>query len=457
MFKKLNENKLFEEIYIIAVFLIALIGWYFKTQYGYTAIALISFASILIFNDVKYIVPCGFGMIFSIGTGFTTDQAYGPLVCSVAIFISSLVCYVIRNGLHLSKLKSYKGLLALSILSFIPLLYHNTIKDSIASGALDSSGTTLYILYAGYICYTFAYFIFAMVFKKDSLDMVLKTIGYMSLLLALECILHVLTIGFEKGYRVGWGHCNEAGILMLLGLPFAITGFLKANRKRDLIIPAIKLAIVLVGIICSTSRGTYLFGAVECFALFIVLLIKSKFRKTLIISALVIVAVGLVGVQIKYGIVNLVNKGISVVFVRGFTMSDRFRLYKESIVVWNENWLTRIFGAGIVAELTKEGFEDMNTFIMFHSTFFQCLATTGIIGVLALGYHFYERYSQLKLIDKDIVLFVLIGFVDVDLYGMIDNTYGMYYFMVPIVILMAALDNARPINVENINLKEEVK
>ena len=125
-------------------------------------------------------------------------------------------------------------------------------------------------------------------------------------------------------------------------------------------------------------------------------------------------------------------------------MADRFRLYKEAMVVWNENWLTRIFGAGIVAELTKEGFEDMNTFIMFHSTFFQCLATTGIVGIIALGYHFYERYSQLKFIDKKIILFIIISFVTVDLYGMIDNTYGMYYFMVPVVLLMAAIDCASP-------------
>ena len=125
MLKKLNENKIFEEVYIAIVCLIATIGWYFKTQYGYASIAIISFVTILLFNDSKYLVPCGLAMIFSIGTGFTTNQSYGPLIFSVLFLAASFIAYIIRNGFNYKSLKSYKGLLALSILSFIPLLYHN--------------------------------------------------------------------------------------------------------------------------------------------------------------------------------------------------------------------------------------------------------------------------------------------------------------------------------------------
>ena len=100
MLKRLNENKVFDELYIVAVFIIALIGWYLKTQYGYMAIATISLITILLLNDVKYMVPCGFGMIFSIGTGFTTNQTYGPLIGSVCIYASGFIIYIIRNGFN---------------------------------------------------------------------------------------------------------------------------------------------------------------------------------------------------------------------------------------------------------------------------------------------------------------------------------------------------------------------
>ena len=443
MLKKLNENKIFEEVYIAIVFLIATIGWYFKTQYGYASIAIISFVTILLFNDSKYLVPCGLAMIFSIGTGFTTNQSYGPLMFSVLFLAASFIAYIIRNGFNYKSLKSYKGLLALSILSFIPLLYHNTIKQGIIDGKLTSNDNALYFLYFGYMAYFLLYILFAVVLRKDSLRMTFKSIGYISLVLSIECALYVLTNGFVKAYRMGWGHCNEAGILILLGLPFLTLDLVKVNKIKGFILPTIKFLIAIVGVVCSTSRGTYLFGAVEILALLIYVFIVSKYKKLMLITALVVIALGLTFAQIKFGIPNLVNKVMDLVFVRGLSMDDRFRLYKEAIIVWKETPLTIMFGAGCVAELTKEGFEDINTFMVFHSTFFECLATLGIVGVLALGLHFFERYKQLKLLDKKEMFYILIGFIIVDLYGLIDNTYGMYYFMIPIVIIMAAFDSNR--------------
>lgn len=441
MLKKMNENKIFEELYIAIIFIIALIGWFFKTQYGYMSIATSTLIVVLLFNDIKYAIPCGFGLIFSIGTGFTTDQKYGPLIGSAIVYFSVFIIYMIRNGIKLKNIKSYKGLLLLGILNLIPLIYHNTIKQGIESGALNQSATSLYILYFGYLCYVVGYFFFVIILDKNSLRMTFKTLGYMSLILSFECIIYVLTNGFIKAYRLGWGHVNEAGILILLGLPFLTIGLIKAESKKELILPVIKLLVAIVGIVCSTSRGTYLFGIIEIFVLLVYTFIVSKYRKILIASAIGILALALLGIQIKFGIVPFFNDLIDSVFVRGFYMGDRFRLWKEAFYVWNTDWLTRIFGAGMVGELTKPGFEDMNTFIVYHSTFFSALAVTGILGVIALGIHFYERYRQVKFFDKNTMIFILIGFVLVDIYGLMDNTYGMYYFMVPIVIFMAAVDS----------------
>jgi len=35
----------------------------------------------------------------------------------------------------------------------------------------------------------------------------------------------------------------------------------------------------------------------------------------------------------------------------------------------------------------------------------------------------------------------VIGYVVVDLYGLIDNTYYMYYYMIVLVVIMASIDN----------------
>ena len=39
------------------------------------------------------------------------------------------------------------------------------------------------------------------------------------------------------------------------------------------------------------------------------------------------------------------------------------------------------------------------------------------------------------------VVYLFMGFLAVDLYGFIDNTYHMYYYMIPLAITLAAIDN----------------
>ncbi len=68
------------------------------------------------------------------------------------------------------------------------------------------------------------------------------------------------------------------------------------------------------------------------------------------------------------------------------------------------------------------------------------LVVGGIFGVAMLALHFFEKYFQLFKKELPFVFVMLVGYLVVDAYGMVDNTYGMYYYMVPLVILMAALD-----------------
>ena len=64
----------------------------------------------------------------------------------------------------------------------------------------------------------------------------------------------------------------------------------------------------------------------------------------------------------------------------------------------------------------------------------------GCISILILFY-FFEKYIQLWKKEIGFALIMLFGYLVVDGYGMIDNTYGMYYYMIPLVVFMASLDN----------------
>ena len=65
----------------------------------------------------------------------------------------------------------------------------------------------------------------------------------------------------------------------------------------------------------------------------------------------------------------------------------------------------------------------------------------GIFGVLCLGYHFIQKYYYLAKTDRVFFCVIGIGFLFVDVYGMIDNTYHMYYYMVPLMVILAVIDS----------------
>ena len=79
--------------------------------------------------------------------------------------------------------------------------------------------------------------------------------------------------------------------------------------------------------------------------------------------------------------------------------------------------------------------------VVFHSTIFETLIIGGIIGLGFLLYHLFEKYRACLKRNDIFYIFVIISYLFVDAYGLIDNTYHMYYYMIPLVILMACIDS----------------
>ena len=78
--------------------------------------------------------------------------------------------------------------------------------------------------------------------------------------------------------------------------------------------------------------------------------------------------------------------------------------------------------------------------MVFHSTFFETIAAGGLVGLFFLILHMIQKYKNLYHCDKFLFIILGIGFFILDIYGMIDNTYHMYYFMIPLVVIMATID-----------------
>ena len=435
MLEKINNSKITEEIYCLAIAVASVLGWYFNSHWGYMAIVPITMVGVILLNDFKYLAISILGFIFANGNMFSSDAsnvAPMQMIISAGLILIIALIYVIRNGIHLKKVKSGKALLLLAIMSPIPLIYHNIIRK-------EDSG--LYFLYFNYFLYFLVYLLFLFILDKKSFRFIKLSMGYMALLLAMECILYVYNNGFIKGYNMGWGVCNEAGILMMFGVPFVFIDLIKAKKLEELLIPTGKIGIIVFGMFASTSRGTYLFGFVLLLLLSILTIIRSQ--KKLSIIFLVLMALGLVllFIHLNYGFIDFFERIKEEIFETGLSSSGRFDLFSAAADIWATDFLTVTFGNGWVAEYASERFPMMNVYVVYHSTFFQMLATLGVLGVIILLFHFYEKYKQVFKFELSISVCLFLGYLLVDIYGMIDNTYGMYYYMLPLVIVMASLDN----------------
>jgi hypothetical protein len=174
----------------------------------------------------------------------------------------------------------------------------------------------------------------------------------------------------------------------------------------------------------------------------------KKIKITYIVILLSIV----LSIGFRYAINNDLFESIkNTIFKEGLDSNGRTDMWLDAMNIWKSSFRNVVFGSGIVSEIKELSLyhEVAESFVVYHSTIFEVLVSAGLIGFIGLIIHLYEKY---KMVFKKGIVFgslLLIGYIVVDLYGMIDNTYGMYYYMVPLAILMATLRHSKNIELYN--------
>lgn len=436
MFNKLNNNKIFEELYCFILMLIAFLFYCVSSVAGMIIIIMIAILSLILFKDFKYMIPCVLYFIFSNSSNYDNTDFPMPIIICGILFIVILIIFMFKNKIKLTNLKSYKGILLLGIANIFPILWHNVIPVG---------SEVLYILYLAYLFYFLIYALFATSLNKNPFSMLYKAMTYLAILIALECIYNVIIIHSQTPnqnvlnlwYYIGWGLCNEAGIMMCFLLPFIFVSVIKAEHKRNILAAFIKILIVLVGMILTTSRGTIIFGIFELILLCIWSLIKSKKKLGLSMIYSAILVLGLITIHITYGLDELILDIKTHIFSLKLSDNGRFSLWKQAVNIWKQDFVRMTFGSGMVTEFLPDSIR----YVVYHSTFFEVLAKVGNLGIAFLIIHFIEKYKQLMKFESMYIGLFIIGYIVVDLYGLIDNTYGMYYYMIPLMITMACFDS----------------
>jgi len=208
---------------------------------------------------------------------------------------------------------------------------------------------------------------------------------------------------FRSNIYSGWGCYNNIGALISMSIPFAF--YFAAHKKRSSVFLVIGY-LLLIMVILSGSRGSMV-GAVFAFvASLVYTFIKCNNKKEFRVATLALLGVVTVSVLIFHkqmasifsyvpGIGHVDENGSLVV-----NDSGRFNIYENGWKVFLRN---PIFGQSFYPiEFDLYSFASSAQFNSFfpprwHNTVIQLLASCGIVGMLAYGYH---RFDTIRLYIK---------------------------------------------------------
>lgn len=119
-------------------------------------------------------------------------------------------------------------------------------------------------------------------------------------------------------------------------------------------------------------------------------------------------------------------------------MNGRTPIYEAIVTAFKEN---PIFGKGMFSPFYNIIETGVGEYQWGHSTVLHTILTMGSFGVVALLYHFFEKYFYLiKKMNKE-KFFVLMGFLLSGLYGLIDVSYYFINYMMVLIIILAIIEN----------------
>ncbi len=206
---------------------------------------------------------------------------------------------------------------------------------------------------------------------------------------------------------------NYISLLLLLTMPFTFYFATKSN------LPIAHMAFGVMqyfAIVITRCAGGIVFGTAILPLLFLYTIIKCKKsqRLTVVLGTLILVGVLIAVAVLKIDVIlELYNQKSS------SGGSGRLKIYKHAIEVFVQ-WPIFGGGMGIKDAFTDELLSDALPMMYYHSTFFQAIGSTGIVGLI--GYTIMAFMRMKTYVKKKVFnIFLTIGFLGFAGYSMIDS------------------------------------
>lgn len=417
-----------------------IISWAFEIEILAFAIVIIYASISLVFvDDTLPLMPCIILTTFTVADGINIVK-YINFAYAAIIIVAALIFHMIKYKKTLKFGKMFFPQLFVSIALIVGGATTIPIAHYLGTLALNLlSGVGILLMY-------FLFYLYRD--KERSIDTrkyFAKMLAYAGAIVSLQIFIYL--IRSDKSISelanmfmdLGWGIDNNAATLLLISAPFTL--YLSTVHSSYKSILYILLgAIQYFAIILTFSRGGILFGIISVIATIILLIKKSTNKKLVIFTGLAAIVIALSIALIYFdSFLNLV-RGIT---FQGTADNGRILLYREALSAFINH---PFFGVGLGYQGSNYEIRSIS-FYFFHSTFFQIIACTGLLGIIAYGYFYYSRYKIVALNLKNSVftLFALIGMLGFEGYSMIDTgTFVPFPCMMLMMFLTMILEESLP-------------
>lgn len=206
----------------------------------------------------------------------------------------------------------------------------------------------------------------------------------------------VIVNGIIQRKRIysGWGSCNNIGALLAMMIPFPF--WMACTRKTRWAFHLCAL-LFFAGVILTCSRASILLATIVFILSYGIAIYREIHAKRSLLGHIIV----FVMIATLLGVFHeQLLRLFHVLIDRGLDPSNRFQIYLEGLKQFVKN---PIFGGSFYGiDYTPHDFSKIDAFSSFfpprwHNTVVQMLASGGIVGISAYGFH---RYQTLKLFLK---------------------------------------------------------
>lgn len=384
----------------------------------------------LFFRDVTPVMPL-LMMVVMIFNDFSVMNGILPYICLSPAIITFIARFFIYPSKNIRLNKHFFSLVLVTIALFTGGLFSSENDFAQALVSSVTLGPVLIIVYLFFRSY---------IDPKNNnnfkkyFSLSLLASGIVVAVTVLYYHYHAIIINDDRiayFYEIGWANLNGLATFLCLAIPSCFY-LISCSKKPFIYLPII--IILYLGVILSQSDGVFLLMIFATPVMIFFCIFKRFAEKKISFVVIFILSALLITItyMVIYGVINL-----------PFIETSRKALFLDA-----QNWFNEspIFGNGlghVIYDKSQPGPDKHLRNINFHSTFYQVLATMGIVGFIAYFVYFASRILILTEKKTTFNMFMFIAFLLFECYGMVDTAeFNAIPLMTTLTLLIIAVDVA---------------